>query len=71
VDPIEIGNRATDLGDGITYVHTKHSRFVVKTIDMKTEDIIGIAYRGKRQDMKTLARVMNEQYGVDINEGAY
>lgn len=66
VDPIEIGYRASDLGDGITYVRTKNSRFVVQTIDAKTEDIIGIAYRGNRQDMKVLATVMKEQYGVNF-----
>ena len=52
---MDIGRGSTDLGDGPTYVRGGHGRYIVKN-DNGVKDIVGIAYRGSRNDMKTLAK---------------
>ena len=70
VDPMDIGRRSTDLGDGLTYVRGRHGRYIIKN-DNGVKDVVGIAYRGSRNDMKTLAKEMNESYNVNIEPGGY
>jgi len=70
VDPMDIGGSSTDLGDGLTYVRGRHGRYIIKN-DNGVKDIVGIAYRGSRNDMKTLAKEMNKSYNVNIEPGGY
>jgi len=70
VDPMDIGRDSTDLGDGLTYVRGRHGRYLVKN-DNGVKDVVGIAYRGSRNDMKTLAKEMNKSYNVTIEPGGY
>ena len=70
VDPMDIGRGSTDLGDGLTYVRGRHGRYIVKN-DNGVKDVVGIAYRGSRNDMKTLAKEMNKLYNVNIEPGGY
>jgi hypothetical protein len=63
VDPMDIGRDSTDLGDGLTYVRGRHGRYLVKN-DNGVKDVVGIAYRGSRNDMKTLAKEINKSYNV-------
>ena len=67
VDPMDIGRGSTDLGDGLTYVRGKHGR----KNDNGVKDFVGIAYRGSKNDMKTLAKEMNKLYNVNINPAGY
>ena len=70
VDPMDIGRGSTDLGDGLTYVRGQNGRYIIKN-DNGVKDVVGIAYRGSRNDMKTLAKEMNESYNVNIEPGGY
>jgi hypothetical protein len=70
VDPMDIGRGSTDLGEGLTYVRGQHGRYIVKN-DNGVKDVVGIAYRGSRNDMKTLAKEMNKLYNVNIEPGGY
>lgn len=70
VDPMDIGRSSTDLGNNLTYGRGRHGRYIVKN-DNGVKDIVGIAYRGARNDMKTLAKEMNKLYNVNIEPGGY
>lgn len=70
VDPMNIGRSSTDLGDGLTYVRGRHGRYIIKN-DNGVKDVVGIAYRGSRNDMKTLAKEINKSYNVNIEPGGY
>ena len=70
VDPMDIGRSSTDLGDAMTYVRGRHGRYIIKN-DNGVKDVVGIAYRGSRNDMKTLAKEMNKLYNVNIEPGGY
>lgn len=70
VDPMDIGRSSTDLGDSLTYVRGRHGRYIIKD-DNGIKDVVGIAYRGSRNDMKTLAKEMNKLYNVNIEPGGY
>ena len=70
VDPMDIGRSSTDLGDGLTYVRGRHGRYIIKD-DNGVKDVVGIAYRGSRNDMRTLAKEMNKSYNVNIEPGGY
>jgi len=70
VDPMDIGRSSTDLGDGLTYIRGRHGRYIIKN-DNGVKDVVGIAYRGSRNDMKTLAKEMNKSYNVNIESGGY
>ena len=67
---MDIGRSSTDLGDGLTYVRGRHGRYIIKN-DNGVNDVVGIAYRGSRNDMKTLAKEMNKSYNVNIEPGGY
>lgn len=67
---MDIGPDSTDLGDGLTYVRGRHGRYVVKN-DNGRKDVVGIAYRGSRNDMKTLAKEMTKSYNINIESGGY
>lgn len=70
VEPMDIGQSSTDLGDGLTYVRGRHARYIIKN-DNGVKDVVGIAYRGSRNDMKTLAKEVNKLYDVNIKPGGY
>jgi len=70
VDPIDIGNGSTDLGDNLIYVRGRHGRSIVKD-DNGVKDIVEIVYRGSKNDMKTRAKEMNKSYNVNIEPGGY
>ena len=67
---MDIGRSSTDLGDGLTYVRARHGRYIIKN-NNGVRDVVGIAYRGSRNDMKTLAKEMNKLYNVNIEPGGY
>lgn len=70
VEPINIGSKSSDLGNGITYVRGEHGRYIIKN-DNGVKDVVGIAYRGSKKDMQTLAKETNKSYNVDIKSGGY
>ncbi len=67
---MDIDQNSTDLGDGVRYVRGRHGRYIIKN-DNGLKDVVGIAYRGSRNDMKTLAKEMNKLYNVNIEPGGY
>ncbi len=67
---MDIDQNSTDLGDGVTYVRGRHGHYIIKN-DNGLKDVVGIAYRGSRNDMKTLAKEMNNLYNVNIEPGGY
>lgn len=52
VDTMDIGRSSTDFGDGLTDVRGRHGRYIIKNHN-GVKDVVGIAYRGARNDMKT------------------
>jgi len=70
VNPMDIGKGSTDLGDNLIYVRGRHGRYIVKN-DNGIMDIVGIAYRGSKNDMKILAKEMNKSYNANIEPGGY
>jgi hypothetical protein len=70
VDPMDIGQNSTNLGGGLVYVRGRHGRYTIKT-NNGVKDVVGIAYRGSRNDMKTLAKEMKKSYNVNIKPGGY
>lgn len=70
VDPMKIGRGATDLGENLTYVRGRHGRYIIKDSN-GVKDFVGIAYRGSKNDMRTLATAMNNIYNVNIEPGGY
>lgn len=70
VDLVDIGRSSTDLGDRLMYVLGRHGHYIIKN-DNGVKDIVGITYRGSRNDMKTLAKEMNKLYNVNIEPGDY
>jgi len=67
---MDIGRSSTDLGNGMTYIRGRHGRYIIKN-NNGGKDVVGIAYRGSRKNMKTLAKVMNKSYNVNIEPGGY
>ena len=59
----------------MTYVRGRHGRYLVKN-DNGVKDVVGIAYRGSRKDMKTMAKfakTVNSEFDTKrkINPKAY
>ena len=73
-DPMKIGRKPTDLGNGFYYIRKPDARIVVK-LDRTTgnSDIVAVAIRSNDKSMKTLATVVNSQCDtkIKINPNAY
>ena len=73
-NPMKIGYKPTNLGNGFYYIRKSDARIVVK-IDSKTgnSDIVAFAIRSIDKDMKTMATVVNSQCDtkIKINPKAY
>ena len=67
---MDIGRSSIDLRDGLTYVRGRHGRYIIKN-NNGVRDVVGIAYQGSKNDMKTLAKEMNKLYNVNIESGGY
>ena len=73
-DPMKIGYKPTNLGNGFYYIRKPDARMVVK-LDRTTgnSDIVGFALRSNEKDMEKLAIVVNSQCDtkIKINPKAY
>ena len=67
---MDIGKGSTDLGNGLTYVRGQHGPYIIKNGN-NVKDVVGIAYRGSINDMRTLAKEMNKLCNVNIEPGGY
>ena len=73
-NPMKIGYKPTNLGNGFYYIRKPNARIVVK-IDPTTgnSDIVAFAIRSNDKNMETLATVVNSQCDtkIKINPKAY
>ena len=73
-NPMKIGYKPTNLGNGFYYIRKPATRIVVK-LDQTTgnSDIVGFALRSNEKDMEKLAIVINSEYDtkIKINPKAY
>ena len=67
VNPMEIGYKPTNLGNGFYYIRKPAARIIVK-VDPTTgnSDIVGFGLRSKEKNMETLATVVNSQCDTKI-----
>ena len=74
VNPMEIGYKPTNLGNGFYYIRKPDARIIVK-VDATTgnSDIVGFGLRSNDKNMETLATVVNSQCDtkIKINPKAY
>ena len=73
-NPMKIGYKPTNLGNGFYYIRKPAARIVVK-LDQTTgnSDIVGFALRSNEKDMEKLAIVINSECDtkIKINPKAY
>ncbi len=73
-NPMKIGYKPTNLGNGFFFFIKPATRIVVK-LDQTTgnSDIVGFALRSNEKDMEKLAIVINSEYDtkIKINPKAY
>lgn len=73
-NPMKLGYKPTNLGNGFYYIRKPTARIVVK-LDRTTgkSDIVAFALRSNEKDMEKLAIVVNSQYDtkIKINPKAY
>ena len=73
-NPMKIGYKPTNLGNGFYYIKKPDARIVVK-LDQTTgnSDIVGFALRSNEKDMEKLAIVINSECDtkIKINPKAY
>lgn len=67
---MNIGRDSTDLGGSLTYMREWHGYYLVKNDDV-VKDVVEIAYRGSKNDMKTLAKERNKSYNINIEPEGY
>ena len=48
----------------------QHDRYIIKN-DNGVRDVVGITYRGSRNDMKILVKEINKSYNGNIELGGY
>jgi mRNA-degrading endonuclease RelE of RelBE toxin-antitoxin system len=74
VNPMEIGYKPTNLGNGFYYIRKPAARIIVK-VDPTTgnSDIVAFGLRSNDKNMETLATVVNSQCDtkIKINPKAY
>ena len=74
VNPMEIGYKPTNLGNGFYYIRKPDARMIVK-VDPTTRnsDIVAFGLRSNYKNMETLATVVNSQCDtkIKINPKAY
>ena len=74
VNPMEIGYKPTNLGNGFYYIRKPAARIIVK-VDPTTgnSDIVAFALRSNTKNMETFATVVNSQCDtkIKINPKAY
>jgi hypothetical protein len=74
VNPMEIGYKPTNLGNGFYYIRKPAARIIVN-VDPTTgnSDIVAFGLRSNDKNMETLATVVNSQCDtkIKINPKAY
>jgi len=65
VDPIDIGNKSTNLPGNRVLIKGTHGRYVVEIFGDQV-NVLGICARGNRKNVKTFESLMNEMYGVNL-----
>ena len=73
-DPMKIGYKPTNLGNGFYYIRKPHARIVIK-LDRTTgnSDIVAFGLRSNEKNMEKFAIVVNSQCDtkLEINPKAY
>lgn len=74
VNPMKIGYKPTDLGNGFYYIRKPDARIIVK-VDPTTgnSDIVVFGLRSNEKNMEKLATIVNSQFDtkIKINPNAY
>lgn len=73
-NPMKIGYKPTNLGNGFYYIRKRNARIIVK-LDPTTgnSDVVAFGLRSNEKNMETLATVVNSQCDtkIKINPKAY